>query len=153
MRPLAHTTRACSREPSQVSICSPQGCLELYTDADIQVHLEPLAHWCKADYIEKRVQSIDANKNRLVFEDGTDASYDALGVNVGSRTRGANDVKGVNDYSLTTRPINELLGKIERKEAQLIKDKIIPTIAVCGSGAAGIELSFAFKARWSKLFN
>jgi hypothetical protein len=53
----------------------------------------------------------------LVFEDGTDASYDALGVNVGSRTRGANDVKGVNDYSLTTRPINELLGKIERKEA------------------------------------
>jgi NADH dehydrogenase FAD-containing subunit len=46
-----------------------------------------------------------------------------------------------------------LLGKIERKEAQLIKDKITPIIAVCGAGAAGIELSFAFKTRWSKLFN
>jgi NADH dehydrogenase FAD-containing subunit len=114
--------------------------------------LEPVAHWCRADYIEKRVHEIDAKNNRIVFEDGTDVKYDALGVNVGSRTRGANDVKGVWDYSLTTRPINDLLGKIEAKENQLLREKIIPTIAVCGSGAAGIELSFAFKARWSKLF-
>lgn len=52
-----------------------------------------------------------------MFEDGTSVSYDALGINMGSRTRGANEVKGVWDYSLTTRPINELLGKIERREA------------------------------------
>ena len=78
--------------------------------------------------------------------------YDALGVNVGSRTRGANQVPGVSKYSLTTRPINDLLGKIEAKESQLIKDHITPSIAVCGAGAAGIELSFAFKHRWSKLF-
>ena len=26
-------------------------------------------------------------------------------------------------------------------------------MAVCGAGAAGIEMSFAFKARWGKLFN
>jgi NADH dehydrogenase FAD-containing subunit len=70
--------------------------------------------------------------------------YDALGINVGSRTRGGNSVLGVEKHSLTTRPINDLLGKIERKEAQLIKDKVIPSIAVCGAGAAGIELSFAF---------
>ena len=116
------------------------------------VHLEPLAAWCEADYVEKRVHKVDADKKQIVFEDGGSMSYDVLALNVGSRTRGANEVKGVWEHSLTTRPINDLLGKIEAKESQLIKDGVIPTIAVCGSGAAGIELSFAFKNRWSKLF-
>ena len=75
-----------------------------------------------------------------------------MGLNVGSRTRGTRDVKGVEKHSLTTMPINDLLGKIERKEEQLIKDKITPVLAVCGAGAAGIELSFALKKRWSKVF-
>jgi NADH dehydrogenase FAD-containing subunit len=114
--------------------------------------LEPLAYWCKADYIEKKVQMIDAQKNKLVLEDQSEVNYDALAVNVGSRTRGARDVKGVEKHSLTTRPINDLLGKIERREQELIKDKVTPVLAVCGAGAAGIELSFAFKHRWSKLF-
>ena len=117
------------------------------------MHLEPVAHWCNADYVEKAVHLIDADRNSIVFDDKTELKYDALGVNVGSRTRGAREVKGVDTYSLTTRPINDLLGKVERKEEQLIKDKITPTLAICGAGAAGIELSFAFKNRWSKLFN
>jgi NADH dehydrogenase FAD-containing subunit len=74
-------------------------------------------------------------------------------VNVGSRTRGANDIPGVWDYSLTTRPINELLGKIQRKEQDLLSKKITPELTVCGAGAAGIELTFGFKARWDKVFN
>jgi NADH dehydrogenase FAD-containing subunit len=116
------------------------------------VHLEPIAKWCEADYIEKRVHKIDANSNTLIFEDGGSIKYDVLGVNVGSRTRGAETVPGVWTNSLTTRPINDLLGKIEAKEQYLLKNKITPSIAVCGSGAAGIELAFGFKNRWSKLF-
>jgi NADH dehydrogenase FAD-containing subunit len=116
------------------------------------VHLEPLANWCNTDYVEKRVHKIDADNNKVIFEDKTELSYDALGLNVGSKTRGAKDVAGVEKHSLTTRPINDLLGKVERKEEQLIRDNIIPKLAVCGAGAAGIELSFAFKNRWSKLF-
>lgn len=27
-----------------------------------------------------------------------------------------------------------------------------PTVTVCGAGAAGIEMAFAFKKRWSDLF-
>jgi NADH dehydrogenase FAD-containing subunit len=29
---------------------------------------------------------------------------------------------------------------------------VIPKVVVCGGGAAGVELSFAFKARWSRAF-
>ena len=53
------------------------------------VHLEPLAEWCHADYIEKRVENIDADKSTIYFEDGGSIKYDVLGVNVGSKTRGA----------------------------------------------------------------
>lgn len=98
------------------------------------------------------MHTIDADNNKLVLDDKSEVNYDALAVNVGSRTRGSRDVKGVEKHSLTTRPINDLLGKIERREEQLIKDKVTPVVAVCGAGAAGIELSFAFKKRWSKLF-
>ena len=80
------------------------------------MQLEPLAKWCRADYIEKRVSSVDGNGNKLVFEDQSEVGYDYLALNVGSRTRGANEVKGVNEYSLTTRPINDLLDKIKNKE-------------------------------------
>jgi selenide, water dikinase len=95
---------------------------------------------------------VRASQNKLIFEDDTELEYDVLALNVGSRTRGATTIPGVWDNSLTTRPINELLGKIQRKEEELLSNNIIPKVVVCGGGAAGVELSFAFKNRWSKAF-
>ena len=89
--------------------------------------MKPLAHWCKADYIESRVHAINATENRIMLEnDAGEVKYDYLAVNVGSRTRGANETIGVKEHSLSTRPINDLLGKIQNKEAQLVKNNIIP---------------------------
>jgi NADH dehydrogenase FAD-containing subunit len=73
-------------------------------------------------------------------------------VNVGSRTAGTITIPGVWDNSLTTRPINDMLGKIVKRENELLASGVIPDVVVCGAGAAGIELAFGFKARWSKLF-
>jgi NADH dehydrogenase FAD-containing subunit len=130
----------------------PGSTSKLYKDEDIQVQLEPLAKWCSAEYVEKRVAKIVGNENKLILEDGSELPYDVLAVNVGSRTRGANQTKGVWDFSLTTRPINELLPKIGRKEEELKAKGIIPEVVVCGAGAAGVELAFAFKTRWSSFF-
>ena len=80
------------------------------------MELEPLAKWCRADYVEKRVKKINGEKKEIVFEDDSSLGYDILAVNVGSRTRGARDISGVWDHSLTTRPINDMLGKIQKKE-------------------------------------
>jgi NADH dehydrogenase FAD-containing subunit len=44
------------------------------------------------------------------------------------------------------------LPKIEKKENDLKALGIVPRVVICGAGAAGVELSFAFKARWSKFF-
>lgn len=126
--------------------------LDLYKDEQIQVQIKPLAEWCNAEYIEKRVHAVHAKKNQLELEGGGTVDYDLLAINVGSRTRGANETPGVKEYSLSTRPINDLLGKIERKEAELVKNNIIPEVVVCGAGAAGVEMAFGFYKRWSDLF-
>jgi NADH dehydrogenase FAD-containing subunit len=119
----------------------------------LQVQLEPLAKWCKADYIEQRVEKIIANENKILLKDGSYVDYDVLVVNVGSRTQGSYSIPGVWENSLTTRPINDMLGKIVKKENELLNGGVIPDVVVCGGGAAGTELAFGFKSRWSKLFN
>lgn len=125
---------------------------QLYTDDDIMVHLGPVAEWCKADFIDQAVTKIEANANKVHLKDGRVLEYDALAVNVGSKTKAAGQVPGVWEHALTTRPINDLLPKIVRKETELKEAGIIPSVVVCGAGAAGTELSFAFKARWGKVF-
>lgn len=105
------TIQGCFLELFLVIYCNLK-LLELYTDDQIQIYLKPLAAWCNADYIEQRVKMIKGDENRIHFENKEYMEYDFLGVNVGSRTRGANETQGVWEHSLTTRPINDLLGKI-----------------------------------------
>ena len=45
--------------------------------------------------MEKRVDKIIAKKNRVQLHDGSFINYDALVVNVGSRTRGGFTIPGV----------------------------------------------------------
>ena len=86
-----------------------------------------------------------ANKNLIKFENDSSLAYDVLILNVGSRTLGTKSIPGIWEHSLTTRPINNLLPKIEKIEESLMKRGIIPNVVICGAGAAGTELAFAFK--------
>ena len=95
---------------------------------------------------------IEGNKNIIHLENGESLPYDVLAVNVGSRTMGADKIPGVWEHGLTTRPINDLLPKITKKENELKEAGIVPSVIICGAGAAGTELAFAFKARWAKFF-
>jgi NADH dehydrogenase FAD-containing subunit len=77
-----------------------------------------------------------------------------LSINIGSLTYQGNDgVKGINEYTIQTRPINDLISQIEKKEFKLKNlDELI--IGIVGGGVAGIELAFSIKARFmSKLNN
>ena len=125
---------------------------KLYTDEDLKVHLNPLAQWCGATYIEQRVARISGAENKLYLENGETLEYDVLAVNVGSKTKDSGNVKGVWEHALTTRSINELIPKIIKLEQEFKKKGIVPVVVVCGAGAAGTELSFAFKQRWGDYF-
>jgi selenide,water dikinase len=130
----------------------PGAISNFYTDGDITIHLEPLAKWCHAEYIEKKVIRIVGDSNKIELDDGSSLDYDLLVVNIGSRTRGSHRIPGVWEHSLTTRPISFLMRNIINKENYMLKNKLIPVVGVCGAGAAGIELAFGYKSRWSKLF-
>lgn len=122
------TTPACYLAQSPV-ITQIITCLDLYTEQTLQIYLAPVAKWCNADYIEKSVQQIIANENRVILADGSSVEYDILALNLGSRTRGTvgkDVVNGVWEHSLTTRPINLLLPKIVKKENELKKQGVIP---------------------------
>lgn len=124
----------------------------LYEPRDITVEMDPVCHFTDTEFIQQRVKNVNASENHLILENGDRVDYDVLALNVGSRTRDGFSTPGVDEFALTTRPINELLGKIERKEKALKDNDIIPTVVVCGAGCAGVELSFGFKARWEKVF-
>lgn len=55
---------------------------------------------------------IVGNENKLILEDGSEVEYDALAINIGSKTKSTHQIKGAWEHSLTTRPINDLLGKV-----------------------------------------
>lgn len=83
------------------------------------MQLKPLAAWCNAEFVEKRVARVSGDESKLYFDDGDTLDYDVLCLNVGSKTKDGHLVPGVYEHSLSTRPINELLGKIEQKEEEL----------------------------------
>ena len=131
----------------------PGSTSNIYDPKEIQVELKPVAAFWNAEFIEERVERISGNENKLILESGSQVDYDVLAINVGSKTKNTFDAPGVLEHSLTTRPINDLLGKIENREQELIDTNTIPKVVVCGAGWAGVELSFGFKNRWSKIFN
>ena len=64
---------------------------------------------------------MDADKNRLLLADGSTVPYDVLALNFGSRTRSTFGIPGVEQHTLTTRPIDDLLPKIIKREQDLLK--------------------------------
>jgi hypothetical protein len=58
--------------------------------------------------------------------------YDILCVNIGSKTKFTEQVPGVWEHSLTTRPINNLLPSILAKEEKFKAQGIVPRVGVIG---------------------
>lgn len=59
------------------------------------------------------------DKNQIKLENGDLIDYDVLALNVGSKTKDTGNVKGVWEHGLTTRPINDLIPKVQKREKEL----------------------------------
>ena len=127
------------------------GCVAgLYEPSEIQMELRPLAEWAGARFIHAQVTGIDPDQKKVFVDGRPPISYDVVSINVGSTTRGTEDIPGVKEYALTTRPINRLLDKLQDFERNHPVWKKPPRIIVAGAGPAGIELSFGLYHRFSK---
>jgi len=143
----------------------------IYQPSELQICLQELASWCGARFVHARAKHIDYQNNTLLCNSWTKSrddcdddekesggdnkereisiTYDILAVNIGSITKGTDEIPGVKDYTLTTRPISHLLAKLEAFEQRKGWDQWdrVPKIVIVGGGAAGVELSLALKAR------
>jgi len=115
-------TLECFLALSQVSPFYP----DLYAPSQITVQMEPVSIFTHTELIIGKVSQIIASENTLVLETGQKVLYDYLCLNIGSKTRDYSSIPGVQEFALCTRPINDLLTKIEAKEQEMLALGVIP---------------------------
>jgi NADH dehydrogenase FAD-containing subunit len=111
------------------------GCVSnLYTLDQVKIALDSLAEWSKIDFICGKVvgMSFEDNGQKLVqVEENADngnviekeIAFDVVSVDIGSTTRNYTSIPGANEYSVSTRPISDLVLRIE-KEEETLKEKL-----------------------------
>mmetsp|Transcript_23647 Transcript_23647/g.57059 ORF Transcript_23647/g.57059 Transcript_23647/m.57059 type:complete len:452 (+) Transcript_23647:51-1406(+) len=146
------------------------GCVsKLYTLDQVQIALDSLADWSRIDFVCGRVVGMhfeEYDGQKVVLVEGTDEDgnvikkeipFDVVSVDIGSTTRDFASIPGASQYTISTRPISDLVQRIQ-KEEEMMKEELSTggmlsgaQVVVVGGGAAGIELSLALRARWDNI--
>ena len=135
------------------------GCVaRLYRPEELTLDVVRLCEWAGWECTVSAAVAIDAvpeeQRNVVKTLDGGRVAYDLLSVDVGSVTAGM-DIPGVAEYALATRPISDLIARLEAAETALegrrgtAAAEETVRVVVCGGGAAGVELAFALRARFA----
>ncbi len=114
-----------------------------YRREELEIDVVPLARRAGARVILSPAVGIDPASKRIRLSDRPPVRYDVASFDVGSTVAGL-DLPGVRQHALPTRPIVEL---VERIDAVVARIQSRPAgapfrIVVVGGGAGGIELAF-----------
>ena len=118
-----------------------------YNHDEMHINLIRLANFANARFIRSKITSIDNINRRIHFEGRPEISYDLISVNTGI-TPDFGDIKGAREHCIAVKPISHFLSYLPQVDTTVTSPT--DTIAIIGSGAAGIELAFAFRARFNK---
>ena len=113
------------------------GCVsKLYTLDQVQIALDSLADWAGIEFVRGKVvgmafeeQTDDGGKKTLLVEEIDDKRngnvvtkeipFDVVSVDIGSTTRDFTSIPGAEEYTISTRPISDLVRRIEIEEGAL----------------------------------
>lgn len=115
-----------------------------------------LSEWAGVQFIQDTATSIDPSSQQIsLLKSQSKVSYDIVSIDIGSTSRGMNNIPGVKEYAIPTRPISNLIQRIEEAEETLqhVNMNTGIKVVVVGGGVAGIELALAIRGRWGTLFD
>jgi selenide, water dikinase len=114
-----------------------------YRREELEIDLVPLARRAGARVILTAAVGIDAEAKRIRLAERPPLRYDLASLDIGSTVAGL-DLPGVRKRALPTRPISELVARIDGL-VERIRSRPSGTpfrIVVVGGGAGGIEVAF-----------
>lgn len=113
---------------------------------EIEIDVERLARKAGAAWLDARATRVDPRSRRLYLDGAPPLDYDTVSFDVGSTVSGL-DLPGVLQHGLPTRPIGAF---VRRVDALIERARGRPAfrLIVAGAGAGGVELAFAFHARF-----
>ena len=120
-----------------------------YRLEEIEVDVEGLARKAGAAWLNARAAGLDVRSRQVHVHGAAPLVYDTASFDVGSTVSGL-DRPGVRQHGLPTRPIGDFAHRVDtlieraRRRPEL-------RFAVAGAGAGGVELAFAFHARFRRL--
>eukprot|EP00977_Amphora_coffeiformis_P004781 scaffold1029_cov194-Amphora_coffeaeformis.AAC.13 len=119
---------------------------------ETQIDIAALATWAGIEFVHDRVVGMDLEQ-RLVYLRNRDEPipYDAVSVDIGSTTRDLDIIPGARKYTIPTRPIDQLVHRLQQRAAtehteDSNNDDAPPRLVVVGGGVAGLELCFSVHA-------
>jgi len=114
-----------------------------YRREELEIDVVPLARRAGARVILSSAVGIDAASKRIRLSDRPPLRYDVASFDVGSTIAGL-DFPGVRQHALPTRPIVELVERIDAVAARIESRSAGSPfrIVVVGGGAGGVELAF-----------
>ena len=130
------------------------GCVSgLYQPEDTLLQLQPLSDWAGIDFVNDKVVDIDLEQKVIYLGDPNKEpiEFDVVSLDIGSTSRNLNETKGALDYTIPTRPISQLVTKMEDATSELVENPRRVNLVVIGGGAAGIELAMSIHGRWDPL--
>ena len=112
------------------------GCVsKLYRLSQVQIALDSLAEWSDIEFVRGKVvglsfEEVDGDKSVSVEESDESGRvvkkkvpFDVVSIDIGSTTRAFTSIPGASDYTISTRPISDLVMRIE-KEEEMLKEKL-----------------------------
>lgn len=118
-----------------------------YDFNEIHINLLHLCNFSGARFIQAKIISVDTEERVIHCENRPDINYDLISVNTGI-TSDYGEIEGAKEHAIPVKPISHFLNKIPEVEKSITSSE--QSIVIIGSGAAGIELAFAFRKKFNK---
>lgn len=147
--PGAHLTVVVDRPMAVYSGMVPGFVAGQYSLEDIQMDVQGLARKAGALWVGARATGLDVSARRLRIEGAPPISYDTVSFDVGSTVSGW-DRPFVKEHALPTRPIGDFVRAVDAL-IERARSRQGFRLVVVGAGAGGVELAFAFRARFDRL--